>query len=397
MGEGSGTSLVDSSGNGHTQSNGYQGGVTWVAGLLAGDSDLCADFNGSSQHAYCASAAWMNVATITAEALFQADVSTGGVIVGRNDYWGGSLASWDIRLNASSKLVFRFWTTTAGPYEVVGATTIATLQTHHVAVTYDGTTARLYLDGAQDGSLAQAGSLRTGTASVGIAISNEVSQGTNRFNGRVDEVAYYGTALSATRVSAHYAAATATPASASGTASLSLSASGGAGATGGGSASLSLSASGSTSAPAGGSASLILSASGALTPPTPASGSATLSLSASGGASGSPGGSASLNLIATGTALAVMAASGSATLTLTASGSAVMSAGGTAVLTLTAGGVAYALYETDTSNALDGLDLLLTATVIMPVAIAPAPVGAAERYDVSVPYPVPVLNGGRVE
>ena len=50
---------------------------------------------------------------------------------------------------------------------------------------------------------------------------------------------------------------------------------------------------------------------------------------------------------------------------------------------------------TDTSNALDGLDLLLTATVIFPVPIPPAPLGAAVHYDKAIPYPAPVMVDGR--
>jgi hypothetical protein len=73
-----------------------------------------------------------------------------------------------------------------------------------------------------------------------------------------------------------------------------------------------------------------------------------------------------------------------------------MSAAGTATLTLSAGGIAIALYETDLSNALDGLDLLLTATVtfVVPVVAPPASI-APMHYDVAIPYPAPTMVRGR--
>jgi hypothetical protein len=395
LGEASGTTASDASGNGLDGT--YNGSPTLgVTGALAGDSNTSVTLNGTSQSVTVPYNAAMTTSTALSIEAWIKTTASGYTNVLDRDVLGDRV--WQFRLN-SGKLEFVKVGGTGGIVTASATTPLVNDGSwHHVAATYDGSNIRLYVDGALVKTQAASGNLGTATPRFAVGVNNSGSGGSAAgwFPGSVDEAAYYTTVLSDARISAHYTAATtAGPTAASGTASLSLTASGGAGATSGGSASLSLSASGGTSAPAGGSASLSLSASGAFTPPSPAAGAAALALTASGGASGSPGGSASLNLIATGTALAVLAASGSATLTLTASGSAVMSAGGTAVLTLTAGGVAVALYETDTSNALDGLDLLLTAQVIFAAPVATPPTPLAERYDVAIPYPVPVMVDGR--
>jgi hypothetical protein len=77
---------------------------------------------------------------------------------------------------------------------------------HHVALTYDGTTYRLYIDGVADGTLASATAPKTTTSDpMGIGYRSGASN--EFFNGVIDEVAVYNTALSAARIAAHSAAA----------------------------------------------------------------------------------------------------------------------------------------------------------------------------------------------
>ncbi|MGE0066906.1 MAG: LamG domain-containing protein, partial [Solirubrobacterales bacterium] len=80
-------------------------------------------------------------------------------------------------------------------------------QTYHVVGTYDGTTQRLYINGAQakSGSLSGAASVTTNPLYVGSWGGTE-----EFFKGTIDEVAVYGSTLSAARVSAHYQAGTST-------------------------------------------------------------------------------------------------------------------------------------------------------------------------------------------
>jgi Concanavalin A-like lectin/glucanases superfamily/Fibronectin type III domain len=85
----------------------------------------------------------------------------------------------------------------------VGA--IAVNQTYHVVGTYDGANARLYVNGSQVAVTALTGAI--GPATKRFVIGSW--SGTGEFvRGTIDDVAVYGSALSAARVAAHYEAAT---------------------------------------------------------------------------------------------------------------------------------------------------------------------------------------------
>ena len=81
------------------------------------------------------------------------------------------------------------------------------LQTwYHVAMTYDGSSLRLYVNGALDGSMAVTGPIITSTDPLLIGGS---VPGPWNFNGRVDELSLYGRALSATEIAGIYNAGSA--------------------------------------------------------------------------------------------------------------------------------------------------------------------------------------------
>lgn len=145
-----------------------------------------------------------------------------------------------------------------------------------------------------------------------------------------------------------------------------------------------------------GAGSLSLSGSGGAQ--TPGVGSGDLSLSGASTTASGAVSSGALVFSATGGTDAPSDAAGTGSLSLSGSGGAAFSAAGTGSLTFGAVSEAVALYETDTSNAFDGLDLLLTATVTFhpTPATAPATLTLAERYDKAVPYPPPVVLNGRV-
>jgi RHS repeat-associated protein len=80
---------------------------------------------------------------------------------------------------------------------------------HQIALSYDGSgTLTYFVDGQQIGTAG--GSLNT-VAGPGLEIGNGYHNGTNAspYSGKMDEVAIYGTALTPTRINAHYLAAAA--------------------------------------------------------------------------------------------------------------------------------------------------------------------------------------------
>jgi hypothetical protein len=91
------------------------------------------------------------------------------------------------------------WTRVYGPAVALSTWT-------HVVGTYDGTTARLYLNGVQ------VGSSTTGFAANAARPLRIAAGATDRapdylLAGRIDEVAVYGAALTPTRIQAHHGAA----------------------------------------------------------------------------------------------------------------------------------------------------------------------------------------------
>jgi hypothetical protein len=80
-------------------------------------------------------------------------------------------------------------------------------QTYHLVGTYDGTTQRLYVNGTQVASAALSGAATVNSNPLVIGSWNGAEE---FFKGTIDEVAVYGSTLSAARVAAHYQAGTST-------------------------------------------------------------------------------------------------------------------------------------------------------------------------------------------
>ena len=73
----------------------------------------------------------------------------------------------------------------------------------HVVATYDGATMRCYINGTQVDSWASTRSISAHTQPMHVG---DFSDFGSAFDGQIDEVAIYGTALSVARIQAHYAA-----------------------------------------------------------------------------------------------------------------------------------------------------------------------------------------------
>ncbi len=115
--------------------------------------------------------------------------------------------------------VLSFGLTVAGVYSELdmpldgqsGRPTLAQLQDgqpHHIAVAYNPITGvkAIYVDGTLRFSTTLAGAFTANNIAVAVIGNSEVN-GTAAFNGLLDEVAYWGKALSATEVAAHASAA----------------------------------------------------------------------------------------------------------------------------------------------------------------------------------------------
>lgn len=200
LGDASGTTMTDSSGNGRNGT--YNGPTLGATGLLTGDANTSADFDGTNDRCTVTyNAGWMAPANWTIEAWFNTDTTSGAAVIAGRQASGN--ARWSITRSGTG-LVFRFNSNgSSGWNDLTVASVVTTGQTYHVVGTWDGTTRRLYLNGSQIGSDTP-GFTPSGTA--GLSIGSWFDLSAEWFNGRIDEVAYYGTALSSTRVGAHYTA-----------------------------------------------------------------------------------------------------------------------------------------------------------------------------------------------
>lgn len=204
---GAGTA-VDSSGNGRNGT--YAGPPTLGAtGLLYGDSDTAMGLaTGSGQTASVASASWMNVSTITVEAIvkFNANVDNGSgdAIVSRLN----SNLDWLLwRVFSSNVIEASVWNTAGTRYDVVAPSAAVNGTIYHVAFTFDGTNLKLYINGAVVATTAVSGTVRAGADP--IEVGRYSASGATTPDGVIDEVAVYGSALSAARILAHYQASAA--------------------------------------------------------------------------------------------------------------------------------------------------------------------------------------------
>lgn len=206
LGDASGTTMTDSSGSSR---NGTYANVTLgTAGLVTGDANTAATFNGTTSTGITAYASWMNVSSaLTVEGIVKMTSVTGAHPIIDRDHSGlGRVFLFRIN-NGKLELI-----TSGGAVGVVfctGTTTLSTGVKYHLAGTYDGSNLRIYINGTLEKTTAASGALNTGSSSpltVGCSYSGTTSIA-NFSNGIVDEAAYYTTALSGARIAAHAAAA----------------------------------------------------------------------------------------------------------------------------------------------------------------------------------------------
>lgn len=104
---------------------------------------------------------------------------------------------------ATTVWVIIFPMTTYG-VDVVAGGTIPVGKTSYIAGTYDGTTARLYVNGYEVAKAAHTNALLTGTAPISIGGDYDGNSTTNYFDGAIEAVKLYNRALSANEVLTHY-------------------------------------------------------------------------------------------------------------------------------------------------------------------------------------------------
>lgn len=124
-------------------------------------------------------------------AAFVQTTTAGRGIIGWGNYGSGGQVN-AFRIGDSANTLTHYSWGGGVDYANVSAPGVTDGTWHHVAATYDGTTKRIYLDGVEVGSGLVVGALNVGSANfrIGSTNSGEI------FNGLIDDVRVYDTALS---------------------------------------------------------------------------------------------------------------------------------------------------------------------------------------------------------
>lgn len=199
LGETSGTTAVDMSGNGR---NGTYAG-TYTRGTKGAITALdTATYFGIGSVDIVSSTLQPSTA-VTVEAWVKPTATCGNCAIFDKSANGGTNSSF-LMWEASGRVKCRF-IKGGTQYNVQSDGLIPDDVWSHVACTWDGTTIRMYVDGTvQSQTTALTAPISTGT---GWSRIGRLADGTYSMYGEIDEVAVYGTALSQTRITAHYKAA----------------------------------------------------------------------------------------------------------------------------------------------------------------------------------------------
>ena len=200
MDETTGSTMADASGNAN---QGRYVGIYTLGqpGALAGGAVA---FDGQSGAASVMNSPSLQVNTVTIEMWIKKHTDTEyGVYVAKNvEPGGGAGSSWFQVLNSHHNGELEFRVTSDGAPAVLSNSTLALNTWYYVVATYDGATAKIYINGKLDGTLKV------------TAVPNQTSD--PLFIGRrmdglfadasLANVAIYSAALSAERIAAHWQA-----------------------------------------------------------------------------------------------------------------------------------------------------------------------------------------------
>ncbi|GII85544.1 hypothetical protein Ssi03_35340 [Sphaerisporangium siamense] len=197
-------------------SGGTYNATVGVAGALGGTTDTAIRFSGTSANSSYVqlpqSAISGRGSHLTVEAWFK--TTNSGVVIGQSDTDTGTPSDFTpvVYVGTDGKLRGRYWAAgAAGPITTSG--TVNDGQWHHVALSGDGSTQTLYLDGqavgTRSGAIDHRDQAYTRVGSGYTSSSWPSSTGSTQvfpFKGDIDEVAVFGRSLPAAEIKAHYQA-----------------------------------------------------------------------------------------------------------------------------------------------------------------------------------------------
>ncbi|MFL5833547.1 MAG: PKD domain-containing protein [Solirubrobacterales bacterium] len=207
--EASGTAAIDA--NGANNTGAYVSAPTSVAPLIGGETNSFArSFNGTSQYVDFSPTPFGAPSNFSVEAWVRTSAAkaSGGYHFLVSDSSADFDNGFSLVIDSSNRPVFavarQVISITRG--QAVSPTTVAPNTTHHLVGTYDGTRARIYVDGVERANVLF-NSDPTWSSSRDLQIGRPISTTSlaqRYLQGVIDEPALYTTALSASTVLAHY-------------------------------------------------------------------------------------------------------------------------------------------------------------------------------------------------
>jgi Concanavalin A-like lectin/glucanases superfamily/Bacterial Ig-like domain (group 3) len=191
--------LADSSGH-SLDGTPSAGGLTFnQPGAPLGDNNTALAFDGASGAVTVGDPAALQPAQVTVEAWINSTSAPNSI----NTIVRKRLYGYDLYLNANGTPAFYIYDQNATQYVASGPTSVADGNWHYLVGVYDGQQVCLYVDGQQV-SCQPAGAIFYNAGAVVIGRDGDSPGG--YFNGRIDDVAIYGAALTSAQVQAHLAA-----------------------------------------------------------------------------------------------------------------------------------------------------------------------------------------------
>lgn len=172
------------------------GTLTSAAGLITSDTNAAISGWSTSAYGVIPYNATLNPATFSIVGRIKRDTDSGSseYII---DSVGPTFTGYYVAVTNADKLSLRIGNG-ASSVIATGATSLATGTEYTFAATYDGTNARVYLDGVLDGT---SGSVTISANASGAFYIGRASSGTNPFTGPIDELQVYsGTVLTAAEI-----------------------------------------------------------------------------------------------------------------------------------------------------------------------------------------------------
>lgn len=160
-------------------------GASAVDSAAGGVIPGAAAFDGSASSVAIDDGPALNPSFITVEAWIRTSADGTRSIFNKDQSYGGSNRVWQFRLHAGKVEFLPF--NASGNATVTSAASVNDGLFHHVCGTWDGATARVYVDGVLSGSAAFAGTLRSGQTNRAF-IGRGENASANHFGGTLDEV-----------------------------------------------------------------------------------------------------------------------------------------------------------------------------------------------------------------